>query len=199
MAITDASQAFVKFLGDRRNRVSLDCPTLEELERAGCHWALAYPKNRRPRGVENGAVMYVARLVEGPDIRIFGRGIGMKYVAGRDDATPADTEQRNWKSNWPHYVRVHDAEFVAGTMRNGISLNEFMETMGADSFVSTQRHAETGSGNTNPRRAYMRQPAVRLSDQGFAWLDEWLEDAFRQYGKIPQAELDKLDWPDNPA
>lgn len=199
MAITDVSQAFVKFLGDRRNRVSLDCPTLEELERAGCHWALAYPKNRRPRGVENGAVMYMARLVKGRDIRVFGRGIGMKYDSSRDDATPADIQRRSWKSTWPHYVRVHDAEFVAGTMGNGVSLYELMETLGADSFASTQHNAEKGSGNTNPRRAYMRQPAVRLSDQGFAWLDERLEGAFRRYGKIPQAELDKLDWPDNPA
>ena len=84
-------------------------------------------------------------------------------------------------------------------MGNGVSLYELMETLGADSFASTQHNAEKGSGNTNPRRAYMRQPAVRLSDQGFAWLDERLEGAFRRYGKIPQAELDKLDWPDNPA
>ncbi|MCY4499985.1 MAG: phospholipase D family protein [Alphaproteobacteria bacterium] len=198
MTVTDAAQAFVKFLGNRRNRVPSTCPTIEELNRAGCHWALAYPKNKRPRSVENGAVMYIARLVEGRDIRVFGRGIGMEYISGRDDAAPADIERRSWKSTWPHYVRVHNTEFVAGTMQNGVSLNELMEALGPDSFVSTQRNAETGSGNTDPRRAYMRQAAVRLSAQGFAWLDERLEDAFRRYDKIPRAELDRLDWPDIP-
>ena len=142
--------------------------------------------------------MYIARLIEGRDIRIFGRGIGMKYVSGRDDATPADIDRRNWKLTWPHYVRVHNTEFVAGTMRNSVSLNELMDALGPDSFASTQRNAEKGSGNTDPRRSYMRQAAVMLSAQGFAWLDEQLEDAFRRYGKIPQTELNRLDWPDMP-
>ena len=58
------------------------------------------------------------------------------------------------EGKWPRYIRVHHAEFVAGTMENGISLNELMDTLGTDSFVPTQRNAAQGQGkNTNPRRA----------------------------------------------
>ncbi len=49
------------------------------------------------------------------------------------------------------YVRVHHGEFVAGTLRNGVRLSELMDTLGSDAFVSTQNHARTGSGNTDPR------------------------------------------------
>lgn len=70
----------------------------------------------------NGAVMFIGRLTDEKDIRIFGRAIGMAYERGRDDATPEDIARRLWKKDWPRYVRVHDAEFVNGTMANGVSL-----------------------------------------------------------------------------
>ena len=69
-------------------------------------------------------------------------------------APPEDIARRRWKEKWPRYIRVHHAEFVAGTMANGISLNELMDTLGSDSFASTQRNATRGTGNTDPRRAY---------------------------------------------
>ena len=120
----DPPQAFVKFLGDSTNRAPACFLTLDEIDRAGCHWALSYPLNKRPRRVEDGAVMFIARLTDEPDIRVFGRAIGMKHQEGRDDATPADIERRPGIERWPHYIRVHHAEFVAGTMVNGVSLNE---------------------------------------------------------------------------
>ena len=76
--------------------------------RAGCHWAVAYPASKRPTGVKDGAAMFIGRFTHGPnDIRVFGRGIGMKYLPGRDDATEADIRRRPWKEKWPRYVRVH--------------------------------------------------------------------------------------------
>jgi hypothetical protein len=197
--VADASQAFVKFLGESSNRKPLSFPTIEEIEPAGCHWALGYPEKKRPRNVKDGAVMFIARLVDGPDIRIFGRAIGMPYVPGRDDATPEDIALRPWKEQWPRYIHVDHAEFVAGTMANGVSLNELMETLGADSFASTQRNAARGQGNTDPRKSYLRQAAVELSGKGLSWLGERLQAAFEAHGKVPQDELDKLDWPDRPA
>ena len=47
----DPPQAFVKFLGEGANRVPLDFPTVEEIDRAGCHWALAYPAGPAVAGV----------------------------------------------------------------------------------------------------------------------------------------------------
>ena len=114
------------------------------------------------RASRMGRPMFISRLVEGSDTRVFGLAVAMKHVPGRDNATPHDIALRPWKSNWPHYIRVHHAEFVAGTMQNGMSLGELMNTLGADSFASTQRNRERGSGNIKPRRALMQQPGVKL-------------------------------------
>lgn len=196
IVVADARQAFVKFLGEGDNRVSSSFTTIEEIRRAGCHWAVAYPASRRPRSVKDDALIFIARLTEDPnDIRIFGRAIGMKHVPGRDDATPDDIALRSWKTDWPRYVRVYDAEFVAGTMANGVSLNEMMETLGPDSFLPTQRNARRGEGNTDPRKAYRQQAAVELSRAGLSWLSERLQTAFDLHGQVPLDTLDGLDWP----
>ena len=199
VAVVDARQAFVKFLGEGDSRVPLSFPTIEEIELDGCHWAVAYPATKRPRAVKDDAVIFIARLTREPnDVRVFGRAIGLRHVPGRDDATPEDIARRDWKATWSRYVRVHHAEFVAGTMANGISLNELMGALGANSFAPTQRNAAQGKGNTDPRRAYQQQAAVELSAEGVAWLSERLQAAFDRHGKVPQDDLDKLDWPQVP-
>jgi len=194
--MADARQAFVKFLGEGDNRVPLSFTTIEEIERAGCHWAVAYPASKRPSGVQEDAIIFIARLTREPnDIRIFGRSVGMKHQPGRDDATASDIALRPWKEKWPRYIRVHHAEFVAGRMENGVSLNELMDTLGADSFAPTQRNTLRGEGNTDPRKAYRQQAAVELSAEGFSWLGERLQAAFDEHGMVPQDTLDQLDWP----
>lgn len=194
--VADARQAYVKFLGEGSNRAPLSLATIEEIVRAGCHWAVAYPASKRPTGVKDDAVIFIGRLTQEPnDIRVFGRAIGMRYERGRDDATPADIALRPWKAKWPRYVRVDKAEFVAGSMLNGISLNELMDTLQADSFLSTQRNAALAKGNTDPRQAYRQQAAVELSNEGRAWLSERLQSAFDEHGTIPKDSLAKLDWP----
>ena len=123
--VADAEQVFVKFLGAGHNRVAISSyTTIEEIEETCCHWAVPYPANRRPGGVNDGAIMFIARLTKEPDIRIFGRAIAMKHDPVRDNASPEDIVLRPWKERWSRYIRVHHAEFVAGTMENGISLNE---------------------------------------------------------------------------
>ena len=190
VVVADASQAFVKFLGESDNRVPLSCPTVEEIDRAGCHRVVAYPASKRPRRVKDDALMYIARLTEQPhDIRVFGRAVGMAYVDGRDDASAADIAQRPWRSDWSRYIRVHHAEFVAGTMANGISLNALMDELGADAFAATQRNAVRKEGNTNPRRAYLQAADVELSVQGLAWLRDRLQAAFDAHGTVPNGVL----------
>ena len=201
----DPPQAFVKFLGEGDNREPLSYPTLDEVTGAGCHWALAYPAGsvrhpRRPTGVKDGAVMFISRLVDGPDdIRVFGRAIAVQHEAGRDDATEFDIQRRPWKSRWPRYIRVHHAEFVEGTMENGVSLGELMDTLGSSSFASTKRNAALGKGNTNPRRAFRQHPAVQLSEEGFEWLNLRLQEAFDIHGPVPEDVLRGLDWPELPV
>ena len=200
IVVSASSQAFVKFLGSANDRCQLSDSTIEEIKRAGCHWAVCYPLNKRPRRVQDDAIILMGRLTRNPnDIRIFGRAIGVAYREGRDDATKAEIRERPWKERWPHYIRVHHAEFVNGSMGNGVSLNELMGTLGADSFATTQENRALGKGNTNPRLAYSQQPDVRLSAEGLSRLSEWLQEAFEAHGKVSQESLDKLDWPNAPS
>ena len=140
--------------------------------------------------------MFMARLVKHPtDILIFGRGIGMQYVEGRDDASPSDIEKRPWKAKWSRYVRVHNVEFVSGTLSNGVSLNELMQELGSNSFAPTKRNALARQGNTNPRTAFNQQAAVELTPEAISWLNERVDQTLATNGKISPAELAKLDWP----
>lgn len=197
--VIPAEQAYVKFLGEGNNRVSLSFPVRDEVESALCHWALTYPANKRPTSVKDGALMFISRLTYNPrDIIIFGRAVGMKYVAGRDDASADEIEARGWKETWPRYIRVHHAEFVAGTMANGVSLNAMMDALGHNAFVSTQRNHASGQGNTNPYKAYSQLAAVQLSVQGQEWLTSHLQMVLERHGRLPKQELDKLGWPTLP-
>ncbi len=197
--IEPGAQAFVKFFGEGHSRATRDLPVIEEVNRSGSHWACTYPRDRRPTGKEDGAVMFLARLVREPnDIVVYGRATALAHVKGRDDATPADIERRTWKERWPHYIRIHHAEFVAGTLQNGISLNAMMSALAAQSFASTKRNSAAGEGNMNPRKAIRQQADVKLSEEGFHWLNARLAQAFATHGRLASAELETLEWPEMP-
>ncbi len=190
-------QGFVKFFGKSDNRAPRNYPILEELKSGGCHWACTYPRNKRPISVPDGAVMFMSRLVHSPnDTMIFGRAIGRRYEEGRDDASPSDFAKRPWKKDWPHYIRVHDSEFLAGTMENGVSLAELMDEVGPLAFGSTTENLESGAGNTDPRKAIRQAPAARLAQAGLEWVSEQLELAFQEHGRLQPTELASLDWPE---
>ena len=199
-AFSEAEPAIVKFHGRGNQRAPLSTSTLDEVKRSGCHWAVCYPRGKRPRHAQDRMIVFIARFTENPrDIRVFGRAIAMRHVVGRDDATPAEVKRRRWKSDWPHYVRVHDAEFVSGALANGVSLGDLMDALGSDAFVSTQERAARGTVDINPRLAIRRQPGARLSQQGHDWLNKRLQEAFDAYGTIPLSTLRRLDWPGSPA
>jgi hypothetical protein len=186
-------QYFVKFFGSARERTSLDEPIEETVLRSGCHWACTYGK--RPRSIDDGARMFVARLTRGPnDIRIFGQAIGDRHRDRIDDATDEDIRSRPWKRDWPYYVRVRQPEMLSGHLSDGVSLNELMNSFGENSFMSTQRNAARGQGNRNPRRSLSQQPQIELTLQAAAWLSSRLENAFRHCGMLDLSQ-DKFDWP----
>lgn len=195
----EAPQAFVKFFGSSDNRKTLDTLVLDEVKHSGSHWACAYPKNKRPRQPQDGDVMFMGRMVKEPnDTIIYGRAISRRYKKGRDDATPADIKQRPRKERYPHYIRVHSAEFISSNLENGVSLNDLMEKLQAGSFETTKKNSISRQGNTDPRKAYRQQPHVKLSDEGKKWLNDKLERVFRDCGKIGRDELNTLDWPKEP-
>ncbi|MBS1870656.1 MAG: hypothetical protein JSS99_13455 [Actinobacteria bacterium] len=190
--------AFVKFFGRAGTRTAWDASVLDVLARTGAHWAGTYPAGRRPRSVREGDRMFMAQLVSRrgtADIAVFGRALALAYVEGRDDASAEDLALRPWKARWPHYVRVRDGEFIAGTLADAVSLGELMDALGAEAFATTQRNALIGRGNVDPRAAYRQQPAVRLSHEGREWLDARLDEAFARAGRLGAKQLTQLDWP----
>jgi hypothetical protein len=179
-------QSFVKFFGRADNRASLATLVEEEVIQSGSHWACTYPKGKRPRQVQDGAVMFMARMVQArSDYVIYGRAIGRKHRPNLDDATQADLSLRAWKENWPHYVRVHDPIFVNGPLSAGVSMVDMMEELGAASFAPTQRNLARGNGdNINPRRAIMRKPHMELTPQACRWISERLDNALLRHGML---------------
>lgn len=191
--VEDADQGFVKFIGGSESRANRTLSVLEDLRESNCHLVCGFPKGKRPRRVNDGALMFMGRLVQDPnDILIYGRAIGMRHEKGRDDATDREAITHSWKARYPHYIRVHHPEFVAGTISNGVSLNEMMETLKSDSFMPTQCNAGKGKGNTNPRRAYRQQAAIELSAQGIAWLNDRLQRAFLKCGMLSSKVFESL-------
>lgn len=191
-----ADKAFVKFFGTSTGRAFKTVSSLYEVESSGCHWACTYPAGKAPRAVNDGDIMYISRLVQDPnDSMIYGRAIALRHDDKRDVASKADIHLRNWKAQWPLYIRVHHAEFLAGSIGNGVSLTELMETLGSDSFVSTQRNSMKGKGNTVPSRALMQKAHVQLTPAAFQWLDAKLEAKFQAFGTLPADALAGLDWP----
>lgn len=195
--LDEATQGHVKIFGEADSRAQWTMDVLQEIDESGSHWACTYPRGRgRPRNVHSGDAMYIARMVEGPnDYLIYGRAAALEHVDARDVATAAEIEDRPWKEQWPFYIRIHDAEFVAGTLSNGVPLSHLIEELGSNAFATTQEHAQMGTGNTNPRRALMQQAAVRLSDDGFAWVTERFDQALQRNGRVPADDLAELDWP----
>ena len=192
----EVGQAIVKWFGDSKKRWASNVSVLEEVRVSGSHWACSFPRSVRPRRVEDGALMFLARITRDPnDILVYGRAIGMAHVDGRDEASLAEIALRPWKADYSNYVRIHNPQFLAGTLQNGVSLNALMDALGSNSFASTQRNARAGEGNTDPRHAYSQKSSVELSREGLAWLNARLEAAFARHGRIPAAHLAGLDWP----
>jgi hypothetical protein len=189
-----AEQAFVKLFGEAHNRAENSMPVIEEIRRSGSHWACTYPKGKRPRSVRDGAVLFMGRMVKEPnDILVYGRAIGSRHIPGRDDASARDIEIRPWKAKWPHYVRVHQGEFVDGELSSGVSLNWLMEQLGAHAFAATSRNVVRGFGNANPRKAYRQQAAVELTPEASAILAAAFDSALVRHGRIPTQTLADLD------
>lgn len=193
--IPEARAAHVKFFGEGHNRAIRSTVVLDEVSRSGCHWACTYPTGSRPRLVQDGDLMFMGRLVKAPnDTMIYGRAIALAHVPGQDDASPEEIVLRPWKERWSHYVRVHHAEFLAGSLNNGIPLSLLMDELGSEAFVVTQEHARRGSGNVNPRSSLRQQPGVRLSSDGAAWLAREFDREAAVHGTISADDLGALDW-----
>lgn len=138
--------------------------------------------------------MFFARMMDDGDMSIFARAIAIRHNPATDDANPTDIEEWEWLEKWPHLVRVHNGQYLAGTLANGVRLSELMTELGVTSFATTKARASNGEQGIIPSQAYGQQPAVRLSEEGLRWLNERLEEALRLYGQQTPEELQTLNW-----
>lgn len=179
-------QWFVKFTGTAESRASRSWAIRE----AAQHYRYACFYSTRPSGVKDGAVMFLSRLVEQPnDILIFGRALAQAHVPGKDETTAAEILEKEWKQRWCFKIRLQDVEFMGGTLSLGVSLSELMNELGAESFRSTSENAARSHGNTDPRRAYLRQPQVALTPRAAAWLSERLDERVQRYGRLTETDF----------
>ncbi|HEY9154186.1 MAG TPA: phospholipase D-like domain-containing protein [Opitutaceae bacterium] len=187
--LDDAHNIFVKFSGQASTRVSRDLKVIERVVDANFLRGGFYPHNKRPRIVRDGDVMFASTLVKnGNDIMVFGRAYAFAYDPERDVATKDDIKERDWKENWPHYIRWRNAEFLNGTVGDGVSLSELCDTFGPESFVASSKQHKQGKQG-DPKSSYKQQPAVRLTRQAAVWLNEQLERRFQRFGVLGDMQL----------
>ena len=186
-------QSFVKFLGEGHNRALRFRTTFKELESSGAHWSVGYPKKRRPRQPQDGDVMFISRLVHTPnDVMIFGRAKSVAHDEIRDVATPEDIAVHNWRATWDKYIRIYEAEFLDGTIGDGISLRDLEKRFGPNTYMPTQRNLINGHGNTLPSKAYQQAAGVQLTDVAYNWLNKQFDDHKTRHGIVPEDKIEAL-------
>lgn len=187
----------VKFFATGNARAPVTWTCRQAIESAECHYACTYPRDRRPRQVKHGDIVYMAYLTRDPwGHAIFGRAVGIPYQKGRDDATPNEIARKGWKDKWPHYIRVFDPVFIDATLGDCVWLHDIMAAHGHNSFLPTARNAARGRGNTNPRKSLMQQPAMALTLDAARDLEQRFDQALQRHGVVPESFIDSLPKPD---
>lgn len=179
------NQAFLKFMGTASERAPLDLGIAEMVAESGCAWACTYPTAQRPRQIQDGDKLYMARLTAPDDILIFGYATGWRHRDDEDVATKKEIDERWWKKRYRNYIRVHDGHFIDAELEVGISMREMLNELGADAWRSTQENARAGRGkNTDPFASYLRKPGMQLTDISRAWIDRRLQKMLRTHGEV---------------
>jgi len=194
---------YIKFFGTAKNRVPLTFTAKEEIDRALCHYACGFSTNKKPRQIQDGDIIYMARMTYEPwDYAIFGKAIATKFVDGRDEATKPEIQERPWKANWPIYLRVTNPVFIDGTMADCVLLYDLIKALDYESFPSTKFRYESGERNINPYKSLSQQAYVKLTPSAVEWLEPKFQEALTRKGEVgdsfietlPQSQTDIVSW-----
>lgn len=184
---------YIKLFGKNEYRVGLDYTSREEIEGSHCHWALTFSgKKGRPRKYNDGDVVYMARMLYGSDYSIFGKGIAFQHVDSRDVASQEDIDEIDWKEDWPIYIRVHDTEFIDGTMADCPKMSELIDEVQYDSFDKTRKRFLEGEENINAWNSLRQQADVQLSEIGAEWVEQKFQEAKSRHGSVPEEFITNL-------
>lgn len=184
---------YIKFFGNSKHRVLLDFTVREEIERALCHYACGFPKKKKPRQVNEGDIIFMARMTANPDdYSIFGRAIAMKYIEERDIASKEEIEERDWKEHWPIYLRVKNPVFIDGKMEDGILLSDLLQKFDYNSFPSTKERFDNGERDIKPTKSLMRKAYIKLTYNSAEWLEQQFNDRLSINGEVDDEFIKKL-------
>ncbi len=184
---------YIKFFGKSDNRVELDFQITTEIDRALCHYACNFPLKKKPQQVNEGDIIFMARMTENPnDYAIFGKAIALKYVEGRDKASKQEIAERPWKEQWPIYLRVKNPIFINGTMADGILLSDLLSKFDYDSFPSTRKRYDDGELDIKPTKSLMRKAYVKLTHNSAEWLDKKFDETLINIGQVDDEFLKSL-------
>jgi hypothetical protein len=181
---------YVKFFGKGDNRVSLDFSVREEVDRALCHYACCF--SRTPRQFKTGDILYFGRMTSPRNLAIFGKVVAVAHDPKRDMVSPEELMQRDWKANWPYYLRVTKPEFVDGLMRDCVMLYDLIRHFDYQSFASTLDRYQQGDRTINPFLSLSQQPSVQLTATAAQWLDYRFTQAIERKGRIPDSFIARL-------
>jgi hypothetical protein len=189
---SEAPRVFVKFFGTSKDRSDSRLTVREVIRSSECYYACTYPRNKRPRRIRHGDVIYMAAIMDPVGYAIFGRAVAIPYVPGRDDATPNEVERQAWKTHWPRYIRVFAPVFIDAPLSDCVSLALLINKLGAQAFASTAKNMAGGGGNTDPNRALMQKPDVEITGEAAQLLAEEFEKRMNEKGGVPLSFLDSL-------
>lgn len=192
---TDQNQRkyFIKFFGKNEHRKSLNQSVRPEIEEGCCHYALSFSdKKGRPRRYRDGDIVYIARMLHGSDYAIFGKGITYRHVDSRDVVGDDDIAHVDWLEDWPILIRLHSTEFVDSTFENCPKMNEMIGELDYESFRSTNNRFNWGERGINPWNSLRQQADIEITELAAQWLEEQLQKAFKDYGKIPESYINQF-------
>lgn len=192
-AIDQTRSYYVKIFGTADNREGLETTVRDEVDRALCHYACGFSANKKPRSINDGDIIYMARMTKRPpDFAIFGRAEAIRFIEERDKATENEIRQRPWKRGWPIYLRVRNPVFIDGKLGDCILLGDLINDLDYESFPSIKRRFENEKRDINPRRSLSQQAYVKLTEKAVEWLGPRFEVSLKNAGSIPSEFLRNL-------
>ena len=163
------------------------------MNRSLCHYACGFNIKKRPRQINEGDIIYLARMTKEPnDYSIFGKAVAIKYKDNRDFATENEIKQRPWKKDWPVYLRLKNGEYLDGTLGNFTLMGQLIHDLKYFAFESTKQRFLKGERNINPWKSLSQQPYIKLSLEGAKWVDKRFSYDKYDNGLVDETFLNNL-------
>jgi len=189
-------EAYLKFWGKSESRASRHETVKEILRWTEANYAGTFPKGRRPTSIKENETIYMTYLVTNPPgYLVFGKAYATQYVEGRDDASPQEIARKRWKTDYPHYIRVHAPVFINAKLKDCPELEPLIERHGYNVFRSTRRRAKRGESDINPHLSLRQQPGMYLTAEATVDLEKQFDIALERYGRVPEKFIDTLPKP----